>query len=532
MRLMKHHTVLTLTELRSGQVGLTQQRFREDYCTEHRGQVFWFFCNTCDVPICRDCTIVEHPTGSHDVVKLDSVVLSQKEEIEKLVVKCTQVKEQVDDSLEKTHSIHRDLEFACDKATKQVMETTEKVKKTFHTILKKQEEDLKESITEIKQTREKALSGHEEELHSLQYRLNTALEMANQVSTEGSNCDIASAYKPLATTLKQLGQVRSPSIDLGMILFVEESSLTSTIDLIGKIEADRIRQVTQGKSVRITNKDQWNAPWMMVKKFGDTGKEKLKNARGVVINEDGDVAVADYSASRVYVYSIEDGKMKLAIDTTQSLHSNPRYQSFPNGVAVSLHSLTYIVADDTNFLTIYDCQGKYLRQISNVGDSSKLSVDSVTINKQGNVLFERNSVLRVHVYADGTFKSSMQLPFKPYYIAVSSDDKTVIIIANSSEGAQVIDSQGQTIHVLRPPTDVTSPWYPSGVCTIGEGEEEEIFVCNYGGTRRVYRFSLTTGKYLGCVTTDVSEPHGIAFTEDENLVVADKTCVKVFAPAD
>ena len=53
------------------------------------------------------------------------------------------------------------------------------------------------------------------------------------------------------------------------------------------------------------------------------------------------------------MYDIEDGKMKLAIETTKSLYSNPLgKRSQPWGVAV--YQSNYIVTDWTYFPTVYD----------------------------------------------------------------------------------------------------------------------------------------------------------------------------------
>ena len=88
---------------------------------------------------------------------------------------------------------------------------------------------------------------------------------------------------------------------------------------------------------------------------------------------------------------------------------------------------------------------------------------------------------------------------------------------------------------LRPPAHVTRSWRPTGVCTFEDGEEGQVVICNCDGKHGIYRFSLTTGDYLSCVTTEVREPRGIEFVEDDcavMLMVTEGACVKVFAPAE
>ncbi|XP_072044373.1 uncharacterized protein [Amphiura filiformis] len=270
-----------------------------------------------------------------------------------------------------------------------------------------------------------------------------------------------------------------------------------------------------------------NTLWKMVKTFGDTGEQKLQNARGVAINQDGDVAVTDSPAKRVYIYDIKNGKLKIAIDTT--MHSNPsNFTSKPHGIAVCQDK--YVVCDETFYPTVYDNCGNYIQQIK-VTKYKEHGTFSIGSNSQGQVLVGHWNVKHIGVYNlnDGKLASSSAIPHSAWYIAVSSDDSRIILSANGSEGARVIDSKGQTIHVLSLPTDVSSSWCPTGVCTIGEGEDEEIFVCSWS-PQGVYRFSLTTGKYLGCITTDVSSPRGIACADDGRIVVAETQCVKVFAP--
>ncbi len=525
LRVTKNHNLLSLIELRSGEVSLIKQ-IKEEHCKEHKGQVMWFYCKTCDVPICRDCSVVEHQAGSHELVKLDTATAAQREEIQKLIAKCKVVKKDVDDAFQKMNRMKEDLECTLNTVNSAIDDKRDSVIKTVSMLVNKEADDLKKRVAGMITAREKSSKVHEDELQLLNLRLNTALEMGNTVTTDGSNCDIASAYKPLTTTLKQLEKAAVPRVYMGAITFAEATSPVAFTPQIGTIKENTMK-VVRRKAVL------WNKPWKMVKKFGGTGDGKLQNAWGVAINRDGNVAVADKGAAKVYVYDYNNGRLKLAIDTTKSLHSNPSsYKSYPWGLAV--HEGNYVVTDQTYYPTVYDTNGDYMKQIQIDKHKGKYTF-GIAFNSNGRALVGNSNVnhIGVYRYADDKYEFSIDTPICAHFICVSSsDDNKIIISADDSSGSMVIDSKGQRIHSLHPPSDVVSSWWPTGVCTIGEGEDEQVVISNWGSPEGVYRFSLTTGKYLGCITKDVSNPQGVAFTGDDSLVVVDTNCVKVFAPVD
>ncbi|XP_072041841.1 E3 ubiquitin-protein ligase TRIM71-like [Amphiura filiformis] len=235
VRLTKNHSVLSLVELKTGKVSLIKKT-KKEHCKEHTDQVLWFYCKTCDVPICRDCTVVEHPTGSHELVKLDTATTGQREEIQGLVAKCKDVRRDVDEAIQKINKKQENFESTCSMVTRAVDRERDEVEKNMLLMLQKQADDLKKSIAAMKTTRNKLAITHQDHLQWLKSRLNTALQMGIKVSTDGSSCDIAAAYKPLITTLKQLEKVQIPTFDLGDIEFINGRSPATFVNCIGRIE--------------------------------------------------------------------------------------------------------------------------------------------------------------------------------------------------------------------------------------------------------------------------------------------------------
>lgn len=59
MHCFEGHRVVTLAEL-------AQRDVRPVTCVRHKGEPLKYFCLTCSVPVCMDCTLLDHPKGMHE----------------------------------------------------------------------------------------------------------------------------------------------------------------------------------------------------------------------------------------------------------------------------------------------------------------------------------------------------------------------------------------------------------------------------------------------------------------------------------
>lgn len=74
MHCFEGHRVVTLAEL-------AQRDERPVTCLRHKGEPLKYFCVTCAVPLCMDCTLVDHPKGVHEYEPIQEAALRQMEQI-------------------------------------------------------------------------------------------------------------------------------------------------------------------------------------------------------------------------------------------------------------------------------------------------------------------------------------------------------------------------------------------------------------------------------------------------------------------
>lgn len=55
-------------------------------CPRHKTDYLKYFCLTCNVPICKECTVLDHPSGLHDFESLNDAGLKQLEQINQAVL--------------------------------------------------------------------------------------------------------------------------------------------------------------------------------------------------------------------------------------------------------------------------------------------------------------------------------------------------------------------------------------------------------------------------------------------------------------
>ena len=70
----RNHKVVSLTDLKSGKIEIKSEH--PVLCPDHDSECFRYFCRTCNLPICRDCIILQHK--SHDFI-------TSKQAIEKVL---------------------------------------------------------------------------------------------------------------------------------------------------------------------------------------------------------------------------------------------------------------------------------------------------------------------------------------------------------------------------------------------------------------------------------------------------------------
>ncbi|XP_062996322.1 E3 ubiquitin-protein ligase TRIM56-like isoform X2 [Elgaria multicarinata webbii] len=82
-RLTLHHKVVNLEEFLAGHYD-TEVRFMQELCCQgHPQEALRFFCDTCSVPICRDCRMLDH--FQHKVVSMTSAVQRERPSVEELI---------------------------------------------------------------------------------------------------------------------------------------------------------------------------------------------------------------------------------------------------------------------------------------------------------------------------------------------------------------------------------------------------------------------------------------------------------------
>ena len=64
MHCFEGHRVITLDVLQSNHSNKDGEKVEKPiYCSKHKHEAVRFYCKTCDIPICKDCTMLEHSRG-------------------------------------------------------------------------------------------------------------------------------------------------------------------------------------------------------------------------------------------------------------------------------------------------------------------------------------------------------------------------------------------------------------------------------------------------------------------------------------
>ncbi|XP_038065282.1 uncharacterized protein LOC119735592 [Patiria miniata] len=492
-----NHEVPTLDEIRQGKVGVARTN-DECKCHNHKDGLKQFYCKTCDELICQGCTVVGHPTATHDITAIGTASREYRESLKKDLPALGRDIQGLELSLQDTIEAKKIVQYNMVKARKGVQDRAAKVMAKVRC----EEKRLLDEITTQQREQNKGLDEHEKTLSNMLQRKRHSLETGKEVASGASDSDFLSLYPVISKDLKKVSSQYLPQYHYKLWYLRFKKSQTACVIDLGEVEQEGDK-------------------WELQHEFGKQGRGagEFKVARGIAAAaEPNEIAVADWKNKRVVICN-NRGQTKSSIPIVANdvvAVSNQWVCANPSKVMV-YHRDTKPARD---FVTLPE---------SEVGKTGLLT--SVAVMPNGNIIVgeKKRKVLTELNPKNGEIIHTMSVKIRPAYLSVLSNGW--IVISDDEEGlvqiVEVSDGNAVTVCVIKPTIGGKPVKCCSGVCSNSLGIYLAVIKGNLN-TGHIHHYN-SAGQFVSCVAQGLYRPCGITFTaHGQQLAVADLYSVKIY----
>ncbi|XP_038062932.1 tripartite motif-containing protein 3-like isoform X2 [Patiria miniata] len=495
------HKVAPLEDIREEKVTVTKEHQRQHpKCPIHEGEVTRFFCTTCQVLICRDCTVINHRSPEHSFIDKTLATSTYKQSLAELVPPLENTMEELQKSQERVSIIKEDLGVTVKRVMTEVQDRAAKIRAQVTA----QENRILDDIKKIQTDREQKLGECEKTVGLAVERIQFSLDTAREVTKTASDSDFLSLYPTISKDLNFLADQSMPGVDnrLAFLKFKQSEG-------VGGISLGQV--VVESK-------------WELSREFGTmgSGPGEFSGAWGITARQPDEIAVADLNNERIVICSIE-GMQKSLIP----LQGNPR------GIATKRTDNRLVVVEDgASNVKVFNNDNTLAYEFPTVPPNevgkTAVGLQSVAVKNDDTIVVGdvQRMVLTEHSPTDGRLLQTIPVNIKPYFLAFGNNDRAVISDF-ASQRVDVIGDNGTTKRTIKPTINGQPVKYCCGVLTDNSG----IYVALHNGqsttTGHIHRYD-PQGGFLQCIAQGLRSPWGITFTSDGKLAVADHFSVKMY----
>ncbi len=166
-------------------------------CGKHNGEMLKFFCQTCQQPICGDCTVIDH--HGHRYLFIKDIFVAEKEKVLKIV----QESKETISALESSVAIVGSQEEKLQENSLKVRQCIDSYINAQFEILKAEGEHLKNEVQRSVAAQEEDFRAQKDTLFLSLGCLKSSLEFTEQALSRGDEAAVLTAKGQLSQQLKQ-----------------------------------------------------------------------------------------------------------------------------------------------------------------------------------------------------------------------------------------------------------------------------------------------------------------------------------------
>ncbi|XP_071790498.1 E3 ubiquitin-protein ligase TRIM33-like [Asterias amurensis] len=488
------HTVATLKDVRDGKTAMKKTKpKRHPECQTHEGEVMRFYCTTCDVMICRDCTVIGHCKPQHEYIECNQASSTYKQSLTQLFTPLEETMKKLQQSQATASTMKDNLNIAAKRTMAEVKNRADEIRAEVTA----QESRIMDEIQTILKDRNEKLEEFEQAVSVNLQQIQQSLQSAKDISKNSSMPDFLASYPTISKDLKLLGDLNQPKID-------------STLDHLGFTPG--VCKISLGNL--IMKEPTKESRWELCLNFN----AGINWAVDIDASVPGDeMAVADLGNKRVAIYDTK-GHQKKSITS-----------SYPLAVAAFQNQL--VIVDDTNSVKMYNRNGNKMFEFHTVPHSEvgKTSVDlfSVAVIKDTIMVGDvKRSVITKHRSSDGSLIDTVSVQTEPHFLAIDSKDR-IVVSGGDRQQVDIVDITGTTLFSINPKINSQPVKSCRGVCCDSSAIYIAVWNDDYN-TGHIHQYD-TQGRFLSCIAQGLHNPYGISLTSDgQQLAVADWNSVKIY----
>ncbi|KAB1264153.1 E3 ubiquitin-protein ligase TRIM71 [Camelus dromedarius] len=487
--------------------------------TYQQKEVLHLYCDTCSVPICRECTVGRH--GGHSFVYLQEALQDSRALTIQLLADAQQGRQAIQLSIEQAQTVAEQVEMKAKVVQSEVKAVTARHKKA----LEERECELLWKVEKIRQVKAKSLYLQVEKLRQNLSKLESTISAVQQVLEEGRALDILLARDRMLAQVQELKTVRSllqPQEDDRVMFTPPDQALYLAIKSFGFVSSGAFAPLTKATGDGLKRALQGKVASFTVIGYDHDGEPRLSGGdlmSAVVLGPDGNLFGAEVSDQQngTYVVSYRpqlEGEHLVSVTLcNQHIENSPFKVLVKSGrsyVGIGLPGLSFGSEGD--------------------GDGRLCRPWGVSVDKEGYIVVADRSNNRIQVFKPcGAFHHKFgSLGSRPGQFdrpaGVACDASRRIVVADKdNHRIQVFTFEGQFLLKFGEKGTKNGQFnYPWDVAVSSEGK---ILVSDTRN-HRIQLFGpdgvfLNKYGFEGALWKHFDSPRGVAFNHEGHLVVTD-----------